>query len=72
MLKGGEKMQLILVAKKMKNYFAKGIKKKKRTWPRDTDPIPSTKDTKEGGLEILGWVGYTVSWGQNKQKFPLK
>lgn len=31
MLKGGEKMQLILVAKKMKNYFAKGIKKKKRT-----------------------------------------
>lgn len=56
----------------MKNYFAKGIKKKKRTWPRDTDPIPSTKDTKDGGLEILGWVGYTVSWGQNKQKFPLK
>lgn len=35
------------------------------------DPIPSTKDTKVGQLEIWGWLGYTVSWGQ-KQNLPLK
>lgn len=40
--------------KKNEKLLCKGQKKKKSTRHRGMDPIPSTKDTKVGGLEIWG------------------